>query len=123
LWRSRRRPGKVVWDTKVADYTQGYYSTLAPLVVKDKVMVGCSGGEMGIRGFLAAFDAKTGKEVWRTHTIPGPGEKGYETWQGDAYKHGKVTAVRDTNIRSRLILLLITRSSEPRKKFAHSSDR
>jgi alcohol dehydrogenase (cytochrome c) len=80
--------GKVVWDTKVADYTQGYYSTLAPLIVKDKVVVGCSGGEMGIRGFLAAFDAQTGKEAWRIHTVPGPGEKGYATWQGDAYKHG-----------------------------------
>jgi alcohol dehydrogenase (cytochrome c) len=80
--------GKVVWDTKVADYTQGYYSTLAPLVVKDKIVVGCSGGEMGIRGFIAAFDAQTGKEAWRVHTIPGPGEKGYQTWQGDAYKTG-----------------------------------
>jgi alcohol dehydrogenase (cytochrome c) len=80
--------GKVVWDTKVADYTQGYYSTLAPLIVKDKVVVGCSGGEMGIRGFLAAFDAQTGKEAWRIHTIPGPGEKNGSSWQGDAYLHG-----------------------------------
>lgn len=82
------RTGKVVWDSKIADYTQGYYSTLAPLVVKDKVVVGCSGGEMGIRGFIAAFDAKTGKEAWRVHTVPGPGEKGGDTWQGDAYQHG-----------------------------------
>lgn len=82
------RTGKVVFDTKYADYTQGYYTTLAPLVVKDKVVVGCSGGEMGIRGFLAAIDAKTGKEAWRIHTIPGPGEKGGNSWQGDAYLHG-----------------------------------
>ena len=80
--------GKVVWDTKVADYSQGYYSTLAPLVVKDKIVVGSSGGEMGIRGFLAAFDPTTGKEAWRIHTIPGPGEKNGDTWQGDAYQHG-----------------------------------
>jgi alcohol dehydrogenase (cytochrome c) len=82
------RTGKVVWDSKIADYTQGYYSTLAPLVVKDKVVVGCSGGEMGIRGFIVAFDAATGKEAWRVHTIPGPGEKGGDSWQGDAYQHG-----------------------------------
>ncbi len=82
------RTGKIVFDTKVADYKQGYYSTLAPLIVGSKVVVGCSGGEMGIRGFLAGYDATTGKEAWRIHTIPGPGEKGYETWQGDAYKHG-----------------------------------
>jgi alcohol dehydrogenase (cytochrome c) len=82
------RTGKVAWDTAIADYTKGYYSTLAPLVVKDKVVVGCSGGEMGIRGFIAAFDAKTGKEVWRVHTVPGPGEKGGDTWQSDAYQHG-----------------------------------
>ena len=54
--------------------------TLAPLVVKDKVIVGVAGGEYGIRGFVAAYDAKTGKEAWRFYTIPGPGEPGHETW-------------------------------------------
>ena len=54
--------------------------TMAPLVVKDKVLVGVGGGEYGIRGFIAAFDARTGKEAWRFHTIPGPGEPGHETW-------------------------------------------
>jgi alcohol dehydrogenase (cytochrome c) len=61
---------------------------MAPLVVKDKVLVGSGGGEYGIRGFVAAFDAKTGKELWRVHTIPGPGEKGNETWGGDSWKTG-----------------------------------
>lgn len=82
------RSGKVVWDKQVADYREGYYITMAPLVVKDKVVVGCSGGEMGIRGFLTAFDAKTGDLNWRFHTIPAPGEKGGDTWSGDTYKHG-----------------------------------
>ena len=82
------RTGKVVWDTTVADYREGYYITLAPLVVKDKIVVGCSGGEMGIRGFIAAFDAKTGAPAWKIHTIPGPGEKGSASWQGDTYLHG-----------------------------------
>ena len=63
--------------------------TLAPLVVKDKVIVGVAGGEFGIRGFIAAYDAKTGKEAWRFYTIPGPGEPGHETWRrGDSWKHG-----------------------------------
>ena len=61
---------------------------MAPLVVKDKVIVGVGGGEYGIRGFIAAYDAKTGKEVWRFNTIPGPGEPGHETWSGDAWKTG-----------------------------------
>ncbi|GAC1566720.1 MAG: methanol/ethanol family PQQ-dependent dehydrogenase [Vulcanimicrobiaceae bacterium] len=80
--------GKVVWDKKVADYKKGYYITMAPLVVKDKVMVGTSGGEMGVRGFLAAYDAKTGTQAWRFHTVPAPGEKGGDSWQGDTYKNG-----------------------------------
>ena len=61
---------------------------MAPLVVKDKVIVGVGGGEFGIRGFIAAYDAKTGKEAWRFNTIPGPGEPGHETWSGDDWKNG-----------------------------------
>ena len=82
--------GKPVWSTNVngADPATGYSMTLAPLVVKDKVIVGTGGGEYGIRGFIAAFDAKTGKEAWRFYTIPGPGEPGHETWAGDSWKHG-----------------------------------
>ena len=70
------------------DYKQGYASTLAPLVVKDKVIVGVAGGEYGIRGFIDAYDAQTGKRAWRFYTIPGPGEPGHETWAGDSWKTG-----------------------------------
>ena len=61
---------------------------MAPLVVKDKVIIGTAGGEQGIIGFIAAYDAATGKELWRFNTIPGPGEPGNETWGGDSWKHG-----------------------------------
>lgn len=80
--------GKELWKTKVADWKQGYYMTLAPLAAKGKIMVGSSGGEYGIRGFVAAFDAETGTEAWRTYTVPGPGEPGGDTWPGDTYKRG-----------------------------------
>ena len=66
----------------------GYGFTLAPLVVKDKVIVGSVGGEFGVRGFIAAIDARTGKEAWRFHTIPGPGERGNETWAGNSWQTG-----------------------------------
>jgi alcohol dehydrogenase (cytochrome c) len=68
-----RITGRSLWDVSVGDPKLGYSITMAPLVVKDKVLVGSGGGEYGIRGFIAAFDAKTGKELWRLHTIPGPG--------------------------------------------------
>jgi alcohol dehydrogenase (cytochrome c) len=74
------KSGKPKWDKAVVDPALGYSFTLAPLVVKDKVIVGPSGGEYGIRGFVAAFDAATGAEVWRFNTIPGPGERGHDTW-------------------------------------------
>jgi alcohol dehydrogenase (cytochrome c) len=83
------KSGKPLWKTRVADPALRYAMTLAPLVVKDKVIVGVAGGEFGIRGFLAAYDAKSGKEVWRFYTIPGPGELGHDTWpSGDAWSHG-----------------------------------
>ena len=83
------RNGKPLWNTKVADYDAGYAMTLAPLVVKDKVIVGVAGGEYGIRGFVAAYDARTGKEAWRFYTIPAPGEPGHETWPADdSWRHG-----------------------------------
>jgi len=82
------KTGKEVWKTRVVDPKLGYSLTMAPLVVKDKVIIGPAGGEYGIRGFLAAFDAHTGKEAWRFHTIPGPGEAGHETWAGDAWQRG-----------------------------------
>jgi alcohol dehydrogenase (cytochrome c) len=81
--------GQPLWNTKVAEAQAGYAMTLAPLALKDKVLVGTAGGEYGIRGFIGAYDAKTGKEVWRFYTIPGPGEKGHETWpDDDSWQHG-----------------------------------
>jgi alcohol dehydrogenase (cytochrome c) len=80
--------GKPLWNVKVADAAAGYAITHAPLVVKDKIIIGTAGGEYGIRGFIAAYDAITGKEDWRFYTIPGPGEPGHETWAGDSWKTG-----------------------------------
>ncbi len=80
--------GHLLWNTKVASPEAGYAITLAPLVVKDKVIIGTAGGEYGIRGFLAAYNVHTGKQVWRFNNIPGPGEKGHDTWAGDSWKHG-----------------------------------
>jgi alcohol dehydrogenase (cytochrome c) len=83
------KSGKARWNVQVAEYKEtGYSMTLAPLIVKDKVIVGVGGGELGIRGFLAAYDARTGKEAWRRYTIPAPGEPGAESWQNDAWKTG-----------------------------------
>jgi alcohol dehydrogenase (cytochrome c) len=82
------RTGRPLWNVEVGDPKLGYSMTMAPLIVKDMVMIGSGGGEFGIRGFVAAYDAKTGKERWRTQTIPGPGEKGHETWKNDAWKTG-----------------------------------
>src|SRR5450631_1271711 len=70
------RDGKVVWDHEIAKADAGYAMTHAPLIVKDKVIVGTAGGEFGIRGFIAAYDAATGNEAWRFYTIPGKGEPG-----------------------------------------------
>ncbi len=80
--------GRLIWDTPIATAAQGYAVAMAPQVVKDKVIVGTAGGENGIIGFVAAFEAATGKEVWRFNTIPGPGQPGNETWGGDSWKNG-----------------------------------
>jgi alcohol dehydrogenase (cytochrome c) len=83
------KTGKAVWETTVADNKSGYYMSLAPLVADGKVMIGTSGGERGIRGYVGAYDAQTGKDAWRTYTVPAPGEPGSETWpQGDQWKTG-----------------------------------
>ncbi len=84
------RTGEVLWEKQVEDYLKGYYMTLAPLIVKGHVMVGTSGGELGVRGFIAAFDANSGEAQWKTYTVPAPGEPGSETWPGDTWKHGGV---------------------------------
>jgi alcohol dehydrogenase (cytochrome c) len=83
------RTGAEAWTAKVADNRAGYYMTLAPLVADGVVMVGASGGELGVRGFVAAYDAESGQERWRTYTVPAPGEPGSETWpQGEQWKNG-----------------------------------
>jgi alcohol dehydrogenase (cytochrome c) len=83
--------GRPLWNIAVADVKLAYSITMAPLIVKDKVIVGVGGGEYGIRGFVAAYDAKTGKEAWRFYTIPGPGEPGHDTWSGEAWKSGSAS--------------------------------
>jgi len=82
------RSGRVLWRKDLGDPAMNYTATGAPLAVKDKIIVGIAGAEGGIRGFLDAYDAKTGDRVWRLWTIPAPGEPGNETWGGDAWKHG-----------------------------------
>ena len=102
VWRSRvymetdnahllcldARSGNVIWDVAYADWNKNYGATSAPLVVKDKVLVGTSGGDDGVRGFVAAYDAMTGKLAWRFWTIPAPGEFGSTSWPGSSYLHG-----------------------------------
>ncbi|MBM3395286.1 MAG: PQQ-dependent dehydrogenase, methanol/ethanol family [Betaproteobacteria bacterium] len=83
-----RISGAIVWEAKVADWEHGYSITGAPLAVKGLILTGIAGGEYGIRGFIKAYDAKTGELRWTTHTIPGPGEPGNDTWPGDTWKHG-----------------------------------
>ncbi len=85
------KTGLVEWDVEVEDYHLGISVTVAPLAVKDKVVVGIAGGEYGVRGFLDAYDAKTGERAWRFWTVPGPGEPGNETWAGDSWKRGSAT--------------------------------
>jgi alcohol dehydrogenase (cytochrome c) len=80
--------GQPLWNVQVADVDLAYSITMAPLAVKDKVIVGVGGGEFGIRGFIAAYDADTGEEAWRFYTIPGPGEPGHDTWEDDDWEHG-----------------------------------
>src|ERR1700685_1583646 len=82
------RSGNLIWDVPYANWNRNYGATSAPLVVKDKVLVGTSGGDDGVRGFVAAYDAMTGNLVWRFWTIPGPGESGSESWPGELYLHG-----------------------------------
>ena len=86
-----RATGALVWETEMADWRQNYNATGAPLVVGNLVISGSSGGDEGVRGFLAAFDQATGKEVWRFWTVPAPGEPGSETWQGGGIAHPGAT--------------------------------
>ncbi len=82
------RSGHLIWDVGYAGTNKNYGATSAPLLVKGKVLVGTSGGDDGVRGFVSAYDAETGKLAWRFWTIPAPGEPGSASWPGDAYLHG-----------------------------------
>ena len=86
------KTGNVIWDVASADYRNGYSFTVAPLAVKNLVVIGVSGGEYGVRGFIDAYDATTGDRRWRFYTVPGPGEPGHETWEGDSWKIGGAPA-------------------------------
>ena len=102
IWRSRiymetdnahllcldARSGHLLWDVAYTDGNPNYGATSAPLVVQNKVIVGTSGGDDGVRGFVAAYDAETGREAWRFWTIPAPGEFGSSSWPGESYKLG-----------------------------------
>jgi alcohol dehydrogenase (cytochrome c) len=80
--------GKVLWKQKAADYKEGYSMTHAPLIAGGVLITGISGGEYGTRGFLDAWDLKTGEKKWHRWTTAAPGEKGGDTWKPDAYKTG-----------------------------------
>jgi alcohol dehydrogenase (cytochrome c) len=80
--------GRELWEKRIGDTLAGYTITGAPLALKDKVIVGISGGEMGVRGYIDAYDPATGARLWRFNTIPGPGELGHDTWAGDSWKTG-----------------------------------
>jgi alcohol dehydrogenase (cytochrome c) len=82
------RSGSVLWEREVADYRQGFTMTGAPLVVKNKVLVGIAGAEFGTRGFIDAYDAATGARAWRFYTVPAKGEPGGETWAGESWRRG-----------------------------------
>jgi alcohol dehydrogenase (cytochrome c) len=82
-----RHTGALLWDTEMADWRQNYNATGAPLLVNSMIVVGTSGGDEGVRGFVAAFDQSTGKEAWRFWTVPAPGEPKSETWQGRGIAH------------------------------------
>jgi len=86
------KTGNVVWDVVAADYRTGHSFTVAPVAVKDLVVIGVSGGEYGVRGFIDAYDAATGKRRWRFYTVPGPGEPGNESWEGESWKVGGAPA-------------------------------
>jgi alcohol dehydrogenase (cytochrome c) len=86
-----RKTGVLEWDTAMAPYRNGYSGTTAPLVVKDKVLVGVAGAEYGVRGFIDAYDVQSGKQVWRFYTTAGPDDPGHGTWRGTdnkAWEHG-----------------------------------
>ncbi|MFN0121522.1 MAG: PQQ-dependent dehydrogenase, methanol/ethanol family [Blastocatellia bacterium] len=85
------KTGGELWKMELAPASEGYFSYMAPLALKDKIIAGMGGGEFGVRGFVDAYDPATGKRLWRFYTIPGPGEFGNDTWKGDSWKQGAGT--------------------------------
>jgi alcohol dehydrogenase (cytochrome c) len=82
------KTGAVRWRTHIAENKEGYATTHAPLAINGKIIVGTGGGEAGLRGLLDAYDARTGKRLWRIWTVPAAGEPGVESWSGDSWKRG-----------------------------------
>ena len=82
------KTGKILWNIEAARAADKFSITHAPLVIKDKILLGVAGGDRGVRAFIAAFNAKDGQELWRFYTIPGPGEPGHDTWSGESWKTG-----------------------------------
>lgn len=86
------KSGNLIWDTKAADYRLGYTFTIAPLALKNEIVVGPSGGEYGAPGFVDAYDASTGRRTWRFETIPRPGSAGHDSWSGNSWEYGGAPA-------------------------------
>jgi quinohemoprotein ethanol dehydrogenase len=105
-----QQTGQVAWSTAVARWQDGYSITSAPLYLDGMVITGVSGGEFGTRGSVTAYDATTGKRLWRFYTIPGPGETGHDTWPqtGDAWKAGGAPVWQTPSVDPGLGLLYFT---------------
>ena len=95
------KSGQLLWDTsrspRAAEQLRDHHAADGR---KDKVIIGTAGGDIGIRGFVAAYDAKTGAEAWRFYTIPGPGEPGNDTWSGDSWQNGGAGDLERGRLRS-----------------------
>ena len=108
-----RSNGELLWETEMADWHQNYNGTSAPLTVGNLVISGTAGGDEGVRGFVAAFDQSTGKEVWRFWTVPLPGEPGSETWKGKDVEHRSGRNLDDRHLRCRARYACTGRSAIP----------
>ncbi len=109
------KTGKVVWDTKVQDYKKGQYMTLMPLIIDGKVIVGGSGGELGVRGYVAALRRQGRQGAVADLYHPRPGEPGHDTWQGDDWKNRRRLGLDDRQLRSRTPRRSIGASATPRR--------